>query len=53
MDGGDDAQIQKIRGEKKALALQLVALIILSFLVSGAFYGITLLQNPNTLPSSN
>ena len=42
-DKGEDKQMQKIQDEKKALTRQLVALVILSFLVSGAFYGITLL----------
>jgi p-aminobenzoyl-glutamate transporter AbgT len=49
-DNGDDKQMQKIQEEKSALAKQMVLLIILSFLVSGAFYGITLLQNPYASP---
>ena len=49
--GEDDAQMQKIQEEKAALTRQLIALIILSMLVSGAFYGITLLQNPYIKPT--
>ena len=50
--GEDDRQMQKIQEEKSALTRQLCALIILSFLVSGAFYGITMLQNPYLKPSN-
>lgn len=48
MDGdkGEDQQLAKITEEKKALRNQLWALVILSIIVSGVFYGITLLQNP-------
>ena len=45
-DGGADAQMQKIQEEKSALRRQLIALVIMSFVISGMFYGITLLQNP-------
>ena len=48
--GSEDQQMAKIQEEKSALTRQLIALIILSFLVSGAFYGITLLQNPYVKP---
>ena len=41
-DGGADAQMKKIEEEKTALRRQLIALVILSFVVSGLFYGITL-----------
>ena len=43
---GADDQMRKIQEEKSALRRQLIALVILSFLISGMFYGITLLQNP-------
>ena len=43
---GADDQMQKIQEEKSALRRQLIALVILSFVISGMFYGITLLQNP-------
>ena len=46
MDGDNNNQQQKIDEEKRALRNQLIALTILSFIVSGAFYGITLMQNP-------
>ena len=47
MEGeGADAQMKKITEEKSALRKQLIFLVILSFLVSGLFYGITLAQNP-------
>ena len=49
-EGSEDAQMKKIQDEKAALTRQLIALIILSALVSGAFYGITLLQNPYIKP---
>ncbi len=41
-----DAQMAKIQGEKTALRRQLIALVIMSVLVTGLFYGITLMQNP-------
>ena len=43
---GDDAQMAKIQAEKTALRRQLITLVICSVIVSGLFYGITLLQNP-------
>jgi len=43
---GGDEQAQKIQEEKTALRRQLIALVVLSVVVSGVFYGITLLQNP-------
>ena len=46
MDDQNQTQEQKIADEKKALRNQLIALTVLSFVVSGLFYGITLLQNP-------
>ena len=45
-DTGADAQMTKITEEKTALRRQLIALTILSLIVSGLFYGITLAQNP-------
>jgi hypothetical protein len=42
----NDAQREKIVQEKNDLYKQLIVLIILSLLISGAFYGITMLQNP-------
>lgn len=45
-DGHEATQQEKIQSEKKALRNQLIALTVLSFVVSGVFYGITLLQNP-------
>ena len=45
MDANNE-QVQKIEGEKKALRNQLIVLTVLSFVVSFAFYGITLMQNP-------
>ena len=41
-----DTQQQKIADEKRALRNQLIALTVMSFVVSGLFYGITLMQNP-------
>ena len=46
MENDGDAQMKKIQEEKTALRRQLIALVILSFIVSGLFYGITLAQNP-------
>lgn len=46
MDGDNNSQQQKIDEEKRALRNQLIALTVLSFIVSGVFYGITLMQNP-------
>ena len=46
MDDQNQTQEQKIADEKKALRNQLIALTVMSFVVSGLFYGITLLQNP-------
>ena len=43
---GENDQMKKIAEEKSALRKQLIALTILSFVVSGLFYGITLAQNP-------
>ena len=45
MDSNND-QVEKIQGEKNALRRQLIVLTILSFVISGLFYGITLAQNP-------
>lgn len=39
-------QQKDIQAEKSQLRKQLIALTVLSFVVSGVFYGITLLQNP-------
>ena len=47
----DDAQMQKIQAEKAALTRTMCLLIFLSLLVSGAFYGITILENPELLPT--
>lgn len=41
-----DAQMAKIQDEKTALRRQLIALVIMSVLVTGLFYGVTLMQNP-------
>ena len=46
----DIEQRDKIKAEKNALAWQLIVLILISFLVSGAFYGITMVQNPYLKP---
>ena len=46
MEDNNQAQVQKINEEKSALRRQLIALVVLSFLISGLFYGITLAQNP-------
>lgn len=51
--GDDDAQMQRIQEEKSALAWQMYGLIILSAIVSAAFYGITILQNPSLKPTSS
>ena len=48
--GDDDAQMKKIQEEKSALTHQMFGLIFLSGLVSAAFYGITILQNPGLKP---
>ena len=47
----DNKQMQAIIEEKAALARQMVGLIFLSFLVSAAFYGLTIWENPKLLPS--
>jgi len=44
--------MQKIQEEKSALTRQMFGLIFLSILVSAAFYGITILQNPGLKPTS-
>ena len=47
MEGeNNNDQMAKIQEEKTALRRQLIALVILSILISGLFYGITLAQNP-------
>ena len=46
MEGENNDQQQKIQDEKRALRNQLITLTVLSFVVSGLFYGVTLLQNP-------
>ena len=38
--------MQKIQAEKTALRRQLIVLVIMSVVVTAAFYGITLMQNP-------
>ena len=45
-EGNEQSQQEKIQSEKKALRNQLIALTVMSFVVSGLFYGITILQNP-------
>ena len=47
----DDAQMQKIQAEKAALTRTMCLLIFLSLLVSGSFYGLTILENPELLPT--
>ena len=42
----EQTQQQKIQDEKRALRNQLIALTVMSFVISGLFYGITILQNP-------
>ena len=49
--GDDDAQMQKIQAEKAALTRTMCLLIFLSLLVSGSFYGLTILENPELLPT--
>ena len=46
----EQAQKDKIEAEKSALAGQLVFYVILSIVVSGCFYGLAILQNPNSKP---
>ena len=46
MEDNTQAQVKKIDEEKSALRRQLIALVILSFLISGLFYGVTIAQNP-------
>ena len=46
MDDKDIQQREKIEKEKRDLTKQLIFLIFVSFLISGAFYGITMIQNP-------
>ena len=49
----DEAQRNKIVEEKKQLNRQLMVLIILSLLISGTFYGITMVQNPYLKPTQD
>ena len=42
-DQDDDKQMERIQEEKAALTRQMLGLIFLSLLVSGAFYGLTIL----------
>ena len=55
MDNGekDDEQRAKIDAEKRALTRQLYCHIFMSLLVAGAFYGLTLLQNPELKPTDD
>ena len=46
----EQAQKDKIEAEKAALSGQLVFYVILSIVVSGCFYGLAILQNPNSKP---
>ena len=45
------AQAEKIEEEKAVLTRQLMFQIFLSFLLSAAFYGITIFQNPDLKPN--
>ena len=45
-----EEQKAKIKAERRALNWQLLVLVLISFLVSGAYYGITMLQNPYKKP---
>ena len=45
-DNSANDQMAKIQEEKTALRRQLIALVIMSVLISGLFYGITIAQNP-------
>lgn len=49
----DEEQRAKIAEEKSSLTRQLLFLVILSFLISGAFYGITMAQNPYLKAENN
>ena len=49
--GDDDAQMRKIQQEKAALTRTMCLLIFLSLLVSAAFYGLTVLENPELAPT--
>eukprot|EP00354_Favella_ehrenbergii_P009038 CAMPEP_0170466424 /NCGR_PEP_ID=MMETSP0123-20130129/10392_1 /TAXON_ID=182087 /ORGANISM="Favella ehrenbergii, Strain Fehren 1" /LENGTH=65 /DNA_ID=CAMNT_0010732555 /DNA_START=25 /DNA_END=222 /DNA_ORIENTATION=+ len=50
-DGDDNDQMQAIQEKKSALARQLILYIFMSALISAAFYGITIKQNPDLLPT--
>eukprot|EP00353_Schmidingerella_taraikaensis_P015741 CAMPEP_0185608738 /NCGR_PEP_ID=MMETSP0436-20130131/8201_1 /TAXON_ID=626734 ORGANISM="Favella taraikaensis, Strain Fe Narragansett Bay" /NCGR_SAMPLE_ID=MMETSP0436 /ASSEMBLY_ACC=CAM_ASM_000390 /LENGTH=65 /DNA_ID=CAMNT_0028240999 /DNA_START=30 /DNA_END=227 /DNA_ORIENTATION=- len=50
-DGDDNDQMQAIQEKKSALARQLIVYILMSALISAAFYGITITQNPDLLPT--
>ena len=46
----DDKQALAIKEKKASLSRQLIALVILSFLISISFYALTKLQNPKLAP---
>ena len=46
----DDKQALAIKEKKASLSRQLIALVILSFLISISFYTLTKLQNPKLAP---
>ena len=48
-----EAQRKKIEEEKSALTRQLVCLVFASFIICAAFYGLTILQNPNLHPNDS
>ena len=48
----DNAQMEAIQAEKRRLAWQMYGLIFLGFLVSLAFYGVTILENPQIKPTA-
>ena len=47
----DGAQMARIQEQKAAQSRILCGYIILSLLVSAAFYGLTIFQNPKLLPT--
>ena len=47
----DDAQMVAIKAKQSKLAYQLFGYVVLSFMVAAAFYGTTILENPDLKPS--
>ena len=52
-DGDDNDQMAAINAKIDYLKWQMYGFILLSLLVSCAFYGITILENPGLKPTRN